>query len=282
MSFSPPPPPAVPSSQSTHGGNLVKASWQALRQDHELIALPVIGAGVTLAALLPLALAGVLVPQDATAAQAVVGVVALVVVAVISTFFAVALAAGAHERLNGGNPSIRSSVGVAWARKRSIIGWALLSVTVGLVLRALEEKLKGIGSVLRFLGGAAWALASFFAIPVIAANAVGPFEALKISSSTFKQRWSSAARVQLRLGLYVLGLIVLMVVALLVVFGLAAVSVPLAIVAGIVLGALCLAAMLVLGAVSSYSRVVLYRYASGLSTPGFATASLDAAVTMKA
>lgn len=281
MSFAPPPP-AVPSSQSTHGGKLISASWQALRQDRELVAVPVIGAVAALAAVLPIALVGVFVPQDATVWLAALGVLALVVVTVISTFFAVAVAAGAHERLNGGDPSIRSSVDVAWSRRSTIVRWALMSVTVGLVLRVLEDKLKGVGTVLRFLGGAAWAMASFFTIPVIAANAVGPIEALKISSTTFKERWSSAARVQLRMGLYILGLFVVIVVCVVAVVGLAAVSVPLAIVAGVVLGAGCLAAVLVLGAVASYSRVVLYRYASGLATPGFATSSLDAAITVKA
>lgn len=280
MSFAPPPPP-VPSSQSTHGGKLISASWQALRQDRELVAMPVIGAVAAIAALLPIALVGVFVPQDATVWLAVLGVLALVVVTVISTFFAVALAAGAHERLNGGDPSIRSSVDVAWSRRSTIVRWALISVTVGLVLRVLEDKLKGIGTVLRFLGGAAWAMASFFTIPVIAANAVGPIEALKISSTTFKERWSSAARVQLRMGLYTLVLVLVIVACVAAVVGLAAVSVPLAIVAGVVLGAGCIAAVLVLGAVAAYSRVVLYRYASGLATPGFAASSLDAAITLK-
>jgi hypothetical protein len=37
-------------------------------------------------------------------------------------------------------------------------------------------------------------------------------------------------------------------------------------------------AMLVMGALRSYARVALYRYASGLPTPGFASSVLEAAV----
>lgn len=283
MTFAPPPPtpPAIPSSGSTHGGTLVTASWHALKQDRELIAMPVIGGLVALAALVPIVLVGVFVPQGATVGVAVLGVLTVVVLTVITTFFAVALAAGAHERLSGGSPTIRSSVAVAWSRKWTVVRWALISATVGLLLQLVEEKIKGVGSLLRFLGGAAWALASFFTIPVIAANAVGPIEALKISSSTFRQRWTSAARVQLRLGLYVIGLLVATAAGVAIVVGLAAVAVPLAVVVGVVLGAAFLVAVLVLSAVTSYSRVVLYRYASGMPTPGFATASLDAAVRMQ-
>ncbi|MEX0848434.1 MAG: DUF6159 family protein [Ilumatobacteraceae bacterium] len=282
MSSAPPPPPLPPvvaSSTPPTGGKLIGAAWQALRQDRELIAMPVIGAGVALAAIAPIALAGVALPSDATAGFVVLGVLMMVVGTVISTFFAVALAAGAHVRLDGGSPTIGSSVGVAWSRRWTVVRWALMSVTVGIVLQVLEDKLKNAGTIVRILGGAAWAMASFFTIPVIAVNAVGPIEALKISSTTFRQRWSSAARVQLRTGLYALGIVAGVVVCFVVVVALASVSPALAIVVGVLLGAMCLAAMLVLGAVSAYSRVVLYRYASGLATPGFSTSSLDAAVT---
>ena len=101
---------------------------------------------------------------------------------------------------------------------------------------------------------------------------------MKLSTATFKQRWSSAARVSLRLGLYGLGLMVGLFVAIFVVAAVASVSTVLAVVVGIVLFLAWLTALLLLSAVSSYARVALYRYASGLSTPGFAPAMLAAAV----
>ena len=42
-----------------------------------------------------------------------------------------------------------------------------------------------------------------------------------------------------------------------------------------------LGAMLVLNAVTSYARVALYRYAAGMTTPGFADGMLQAAVVQK-
>ena len=211
----------------------------------------------------------------------VVAIVSAFLVAIITTFFAVALAAGAHERMNGGNPTMKSAMAVAWKRKKGVIGWALLATTVGLVLQAIKDKVKGGGAIIAMLGDLAWAVASFFAIPIIAANDVGPIEALKLSTSTMKKRWSSAARVQLRLGLYGLGLALLMVAGLFLVAMVAKVSTVLAVVVGVVLALVLLAAMLVLNAVTSYARVALYRYAAGMTTPGFADGMLQAAVVQK-
>jgi len=169
---------------------------------------------------------------------------------VVSTFFAVALAAGAHERMGGGSPTVKSAMAVAWKRKKGVVGWALLSVTVGLLMQAVQEKVK----------------------------AAGPIEALKLSTKTFKSRWSSAVRVELRLTLYVIGMMVLLAIGIVVAVLLGNLATVLGIVVGVLVVAAFLIAMLVMGALKSYSRVALYRYASGLPTPGFATGVLEAAV----
>lgn len=281
------PPTPVPAGPNPKGGTLVKSAWSALRADKELLSLPVVGGLASLVALLPALViflvlnAGSEDGNDPTALLVVVAVVSAFLVAIVSTFFAVALAAGAHERMNGGNPTMQSALAVAWKRKKGVIGWALLSTTVGLVMQAFKDNVKGVGPILAAIGNFAWAVASFFAIPIIAANDVGPIEALKLSTSTMKQRWSSAARVQLRLGLYGLGLALGLVVGVVLVAMVAKVSTVLAVLLGVVLALALLLAMLVLNAVTSYARVALYRYAAGMATPGFADGTLQAAVVQK-
>ncbi len=278
----------APAGPNPKGGTLVKAAWSALRADKELLSLPIVGGIASLLDLLPLLVITIVMnagsENDNSNPSGIIVVVAIVsafLVAIITTFFAVALAAGAHERMNGGNPTMKSAMAVAWKRKKGVIGWALLATTVGLVLQAIKDKVKGGGAIIAMLGDLAWAVASFFAIPIIAANDVGPIEALKLSTSTMKKRWSSAARVQLRLGLYGLGLALLMVAGLFLVAMVAKVSTVLAVVVGVVLALVLLAAMLVLNAVTSYARVALYRYAAGMTTPGFADGMLQAAVVQK-
>lgn len=281
----PAPPGQAPSGQALSGsgkptgGSLVKASWGALKQDKSLVSLPVVGGLISLLCMIPIVVGFVAVPEGTEWLYAVLGVIGAVILAIISTFFAVALAAGAHERMNGGDPTVKSAMAKAWEHKVAVIGWALLSVTVGLVLNALQEKFKAVGNIASTLGGMAFSIASFFVVPIIASENIGPWPALKKSVSTFRDKWSSTARVQLRLVVYVLALVAAAVVAVVAVVLLASVSSVLAVVVGIVLGSVIFYGALLLGAISSYSRVALYRYSSGMPTPGIDPAAIAAAVS---
>lgn len=275
-----PPPAPVPAAgaPSPTGGTLVASSWAALKHDRELVLLPVIGGLFALLAAVPVLVAGLLVPTDQSWVLFVIGLVAAIAIAIVSTFFAVALAAGAHDRLGGGSPTVRSAMEVAWRRKKGVIGWALLSVTVGVLLQAIRDRARALGPIIGFAGDLAWTIASFFAIPIIAANDCGPIEALKLSTKTFKSRWSSAVRVELRLTLYAIGMVVLLAIGLVLAALLAQLVTVLGIVLAVVVVGAFMVAMLVMGALRSYARVALYRYASGLPTPGFSSSVLDAAV----
>jgi hypothetical protein len=258
---------------------LVKASWSALKQDKSLVSLPVVGGAISLLCMIPIVVGFVAVPEGSEWSYVVLGIIGALILGIISTFFAVALAAGAHERMNGGDPTVKSAMGQAWKHKKAVVGWALLSVTVGLVLNALKEKFKAAGNIASTLGGLAFSIASFFVVPIIASENLGPWPALKKSAGTMREKWSSSARVQLRLAVYVIGLLVAAFVAVFVVVMLANVNSALAVVVGIVLGAAIFYAALVLGAISSYSRVALYRYSSGMPTPGIDEGAIVAAIT---
>jgi hypothetical protein len=60
---------------------------------------------------------------------------------------------------------------------------------VGILLRALEERLSFFGRIAVSLFGAAWSLASYFVIPILAAEDVGPVEALYNSASLISETW---------------------------------------------------------------------------------------------
>ncbi|MGZ5365402.1 MAG: DUF6159 family protein, partial [Mycobacterium sp.] len=61
-----------------------------------------------------------------------------------------------------------------------ILGWTLVAFTVGLVLRFLENRFPIAGRIAVWISGAAWAIATFFVVPVIALG-TGPFRSLKRS-----------------------------------------------------------------------------------------------------
>lgn len=107
----------------------------------------------------------------------------------VVTFFNVALVSAAADRFAGGNATVNHGLQVAWQRKGKILQWAILAATVGILLNALEERLGWIGRlVVRFIG-VAWSMATYFVAPLLAAEDMGPVEALQRSAELFSERW---------------------------------------------------------------------------------------------
>jgi hypothetical protein len=107
----------------------------------------------------------------------------------VIAFFNVALVSAASSRLAGGHATINDGLETAWQRKGRVFQWALLSATVGILLRMIEERTPWLGRLVGGLIGMAWTLASYFVVPVLAAEDVGPAEALQRSADLFRETW---------------------------------------------------------------------------------------------
>ena len=123
-----------------------------------------------------------------------------VVASAATVIFNVALVFAATDRIEGRRPTVSGALAQAWGRKGIIFQWALLSAVVGMAIRLLEERLGLLGRILGFAGGLAWVVATYLVIPVLAFEDVGPIEAIKRSSSMFKNRFGTVARSGLRFG----------------------------------------------------------------------------------
>jgi hypothetical protein len=123
----------------------------------------------------------------------VLGAAFLFVAFAITIFFNSALIAAALERLRGGDPSVRSGLRAASAHLPQILAWAAISTVVTLLLNALRER-GGIGGrIAAWIGGAAWGFATFFVIPVLVSEGIGPIEAIRRSSGLFTRTWGRQA-----------------------------------------------------------------------------------------
>ena len=107
----------------------------------------------------------------------------------VIVFFNVALVGVAHSRLMGGTWTFKDGLELAWERKGTILKWALVAATVGVVLRTLEERLGLIGRLIMRIIGIAWTLACYFVVPVLAFEDLTPIDALKRSSKLFRDTW---------------------------------------------------------------------------------------------
>jgi hypothetical protein len=178
---------------------LVQASWNVLRSDRELLVLPAIS-GVATAMLAGgfLLLAkgsGFIEALDAgDGGQALGSFYAEIFVWYILQYFIVfffntALVAAALARLNGGEPTLREALALAASRSGHILGYAVISATVGVVLHAVSERLGFIGRMIEATVGLAWTAATFLVVPVLVVEGVGPLAAIQRSASLLRRSW---------------------------------------------------------------------------------------------
>jgi Family of unknown function (DUF6159) len=280
------PPPVPTYGDRATGKQILSASWRLLRQDPELIGLPLIGtlAGLFAAAILFVpgwALGRALSDSNHVAAW-VGGALAVLALTTVGIFFEAALVIGANDRAEGRTPTIGSTLGRAWQLRGPIIAWALVTTTVGMVIRALEERLGILGKIVGFVAGLAWAVASFFVVPVIVVEGLGPIAAVKRSASLIRSTWGTSLRTTLRFGFIQLAALLpvfaLVIAGVVIVqsdaFVLGAALIALGVVAFIGLGSL-------FGAVTTYAGALIYRYAVGRPVPGVPDGLLGGAFSEK-
>jgi Family of unknown function (DUF6159) len=114
-------------------------------------------------------------------------------------FFNSALVSCALIRLRGGTPTVADGLSAAMKCLPAILGWALLSAVVGMVIQAIEERVGFLGRLVVGFIGLSWAIASYFVIPTIVTENVGPVEALKRSAAIIKKTWGETLTVQVGL-----------------------------------------------------------------------------------
>lgn len=272
------------------GIELAKASWRVLKADRSLIAFPIIGAiAAAIAAAILFTPGAVIYAADETQEWALIvfSLLAAYAATFIAIFCSVALSACAARSLNGEDTTVSEGLAAARGKLGVIAAWSLLSFTVGLLLNALQNLASERGGALAgaavgAIGGLAWAVASFFAIPVIALEGLGPIAALKRSTSLVKERWGEGVVGTGAIGIVMLPGILLSVLA--IIGGASIIKTQEgAGIALIGLGVLLIVVTAVIsGVLNTIFRVALFRFATeGALSPGFDQSALESAFRSK-
>ncbi|MCS5686791.1 MAG: DUF6159 family protein [Acidimicrobiales bacterium] len=267
---------------------LAKVSWRVLRKDRELLLIPVLSflASIAVLALIWLptlsaidtsALEGE--REDPGAVLLVVGIITAMALSIITVFFNGALVAGAHERLSGGDPTVRSAVGRAFSRLPGLLPWAILTGTVGLILQAVRERAGWLGRFVVNMVGMAWKTATFLVVPAIVIDDHGAISGLKASAALLKRTWGE--NIAARVGFGLLGFVAI-IPAVLVVGATGALG-GAALVLGILVAIPYLAlVVVVLTALNAVFQTALYLYATTGSVPtGFDDSNLQASFSIR-
>ena len=262
----------------SRGWALTKQSWGVLKSDRSLVIFPMLSAIFALIAVaviwLPTASMSGVLAGEAINEHDPVYYIAAAATAYVSTFIAVffnvALAACAVRSLRGEDTTVGERIRAAMQRLGPILGWTLVAATIGLVLRLLQDRIPLAAKIAVWIAGAAWAVATFFVIPVLALERSGPWQSIKRSVAVVTARWGEGATGTVAISA-VTGLVVVIVMV-----GGAACGIVL-FAAGlqqlaIAVIAIAVAAVIVVSIVSSalteIFRVAVYQYAVTGATPG--------------
>ena len=199
-----------------------------------------------------------------------------VALAFVTIFFNAAVIGMAMKRLRGEDASIRDGLDLARAHLGKIFVWAVITATVGMILRALAERFGIVGRIVISLIGVAWNVITFFVVPVLLYEPVGVTDGIKRSASIFRQRWGETFVGNGAIGLviFLASLVVIMV------------SVPLGMalpVLGIAVGVLGIGVLAAIGtACTGVFNAALYRYATtGEASGAFTIEDLQASFRNK-
>jgi hypothetical protein len=201
----------------------------------------------------------------------------------VMVFFNSALVGCSVIRLKGGDPTVSDGFATAFSRLPQIAAWAAVAATVGVILKSFENKDNKLGQIVIGLIGAAWTMLTFFVVPIIVIEQLGPFAAIKRSASLLTDTWgeSVSSTSSLRLITFLLSLLgVLPIVGggFLIANQMAAIGIPLLLVGVLIL----LAISLISSALNSIILAALYIYAvAGRTADNFDPALIEHAFASK-
>jgi Family of unknown function (DUF6159) len=130
----------------------------------------------------------------------------------VVVFFNTALIHCTHLYFNGERPTVGQGLRFSMSRIGAIFSWAVFAATVGSILRILQENLGTIGKIITSFVGIAWSVTTFFVVPVIAYENLGPLAAFKRSAQLMKQKWGESLGATFSFGIVqLIGMLILAV-----------------------------------------------------------------------
>jgi len=251
--------------------DLAKASWNVLRDDKQLTVLPLLsGLAALVVALLFFGPVALIADSGAQGSSKplrwILGAVGYLAITYVVIFFNAALVWAADCRMRGEQVTLGEAIRAASERAHVLLPWAVLSATVSLVLRAIEERAGILGRIVGSLVGLAWTLVTLLVLPVLVIEQIGPINAVKRSAELFKRTWGENMIANAGIGLVAL---VATLVGIAPCLLLVAIGGPLAILGIVVAVAWIIGVQLVAATLTGIFQTALYRFATAGTAPGF-------------
>ena len=183
--------------------HIFRQSLTILSHDKELLIFPLLSGIVTILAFASMVFGGWttgffehLAKVDRSLEGNLLGYAALFVWYFVSwfivLFFNVAVVHCAKIRLDGGDPTVGDGFRASMQHLGRIALWALISATVGVILRAIAERGKIFAKLITSIIGAAWAIATYFIVPVMIFERRSLRESVRRSTELISKTWGES------------------------------------------------------------------------------------------
>lgn len=180
----------------------VKEAWAFLMHNKGLLIFPVLSLICTLC----LFILGIFIVfedlpilQDLLQQHTIAAIIGLVILYFVFSFIIIlfnsALIATTTLRLKGEPATIGDGFRLAFSKFGKILGWSLIATTVGLLLSALENSHNVFEKIIGALLSFGWSVATYFVIPILVMEDLGPIAAIKRSGHIFGRGWKKVISV---------------------------------------------------------------------------------------
>jgi len=119
----------------------------------------------------------------------------------VVVFFNMALIHCTRLYFHGEEVSVNAGLRFSLSRIGAIFSWSVFAAIVGTILRIIQEESGIIGKIITGLIGIVWSIATFFVVPIIAYENLGPIAAFKRSAQMMKQKWGESLGATFSFGL---------------------------------------------------------------------------------
>ena len=119
----------------------------------------------------------------------------------VVVFFNMALIHCTRLYFRGEEVSTNAGIRFSLSRIGTIFTWSVFAATVGTILRIIQEESGFIGKIITGIIGIVWSIATFFVVPIIAYENLGPIAAFKRSTQIMKQKWGESLGANFSFGL---------------------------------------------------------------------------------
>lgn len=200
-------------SRISNGWQLTKTSLRIINENKSLLLFPVLST-ISLVAILATFFGGTfflvgdsveaLLQEDSIFTD-VMGYVIIFIYYLINymvvVFFNAALIHCAIKILNEEETSLGEGLRFALSKIGRIFVWAMVSATVGMILQIVSNKGK-VGEFVASLIGMAWAITTFFVVPILIYEEKGVFQSIKDSTNMVKEKWGESLTANASLGIF--------------------------------------------------------------------------------